>query len=287
MDSETHLHIFEMHRGRLFGIAYRMLGSAMEAEDMVQEAYLRFAQTPLAQVAVPAAYLTRVITNLCLDHLKSAATQRENYVGQWLPEPLDTQALPDSEVDSLSMAFMVILESLSPAERAVFLLHEVFDYGYGEIASFIGKEEAACRQLLHRAKAHVAASRPRYQASAEAHQNILQRFILAVGQGDMDGLLSLLAADAVAYSDGGGKASAALHPLVGVEAILRLLMGLRRLAPEGLAVHMRQINGQMALILCVNGLVESVTTLETDGEKIHVLRFMRNPDKLRHISCLA
>ncbi|HRE46454.1 MAG TPA: RNA polymerase sigma-70 factor [Aggregatilineales bacterium] len=275
---------FERQRRRLFGIAYRMLSSVMEAEDIVQEAYLRYQTASLEAIREPDAYLTRIVTNLCLDRLKSAAAQREVYVGEWLPEPLPTpDDLTESESETISMAFLLILERLSPVERAVFLLHEVFDYSYAEIAVFVGKDEVACRQVLHRAKAHVMAQRPRYHAAPDAHQAILTKFVTAVTLGDMDGLLALLAEDAVGYSDGGGKVHASPKPIVGAAIVARLLVSSRRLISPETTLEVRTINGTAALILRVGGAAQSVISLETDGAKIQVVRIVLNLDKLRHL----
>ena len=207
---------FEEYRSLLFAMAYRMLGSAMEAEDIVQEAYLRYRATPPASIRTLKSFLTTIVHHLCIDHLRSAQAQRENYVGPWLPEPIITGfgAAPISPLhqitdrESISMAFLVLLESLSPLERAVFLLREVFDYQYVEIAQITERDEAACRQLYSRAKKHLREHRPRFPASPEAHAKMVGRFMDACSAGDIDGLTSLLAEDVTAWMDSGGKVAA-------------------------------------------------------------------------------
>jgi RNA polymerase sigma-70 factor (ECF subfamily) len=278
---------FENYRPMLFGIAYRMLGSVMEAEDMVQEAYLRFQATPSDSIRAPKAFLATVVTRLCLDHLKSAQEKRTTYFGPWLPEPLLTTDAPPQKIieqESISMAFLVLLESLSPAERAVFLLHEVFDYGYAEIAQIVGKEEAACRQLLHRAKKHVNEHRPRFQPSPEVHQELLGKFMMAAGSGDFEGLTNLLAEDVVTYGDGGGKVPAAPKPTVGRTLVARLMLGLVKQSVNlGYAFEIGQFNGQPGLLYRKDSQIQGVTLLEIYDGKIHAIRTIVNPDKLKHL----
>ncbi len=283
---------FEQYRHLLFAIAYRMLGSAMEAEDMVQEAYLRFQAVPPDSIQSHKALLTTIITRLCLDHLKSARVQREAYIGPWLPEPiltagdgasLTTPAARFSEYESISMAFLVLLEQLSPLERAVFLLREVFDYEYSEIAAIVKREEAACRQLYSRAKKHIAEHRPRFEPSPETHQRILSEFMHAVEAGEVDRFMSLLAEDVTWTADGGGKIAAAAHPLQGRAIVMRLLSGLIRMRPASTSYAIAQVNGEAALIIRVDGRVFSVFTIETDGQRIIAVRAIVNPDKLAHL----
>lgn len=277
---------FEAHRSRLFAIAYRMLGSRTEAEDMVQEAFLRWQAAPHEQVESARAYLSTIITRLCLDQLKSARAQRETYVGPWLPEPLRTGSLPTNEpVDpqSISLAFMVLLEALSPVERAVYLLHEVFDYSHAEVAAIVGKEEAACRQLFHRARAHIQERRPRFAPSRADHERLLTGFLTAVQAGDLEGLRGMLAKDAVTWSDGGGKRLAARNLIHGADANARLFLGLARKAQPGFELEFAEINGWPALIMRQDGEVSDVLGIETDGAQIHAVYLMRNPDKLRGI----
>ncbi len=273
---------FESYRPLMFAIAYRMLGSAMEAEDIVQEAYLR-AQTA-QQIESPKAFLSTVVTHLCLDQLKSAQTQRETYLGPWLPEPVITPQTPFDRYELISMAFLVLLESLTPVERAVFLLREVFDYGYDEIARIVGKEEAACRQLFHRAKVHLADHRPRFPASAEEHDQMLMRFMQATSGGDLDGFTSLLAEEVTLWSDGGGKAQAATRPVYGRDHVGRFLHGLFKRTPANLTFGVREVNGRSAIVVWYDtGAPYVVITFEIDDGLITSFRLIRNPDKLQHI----
>src|SRR5690349_12226979 len=254
---------FMEQRPLLFGIAYRMLGSGAEAEDVVQDAYLRFrAATADAESAEairsPRAYLATIVTRLCLDQLKSARARREQfYIGPWLPEPLpigadDPELLPGrrlEEQESLSMALLVLLESLAPLERAAFVLHHVFDYSFGEVADLTGRREDACRQAFHRARASLAQRRPRYHATAEAAARLTDAFVQAAGSGDVQQLTSLLANDVVCWSDGGGKASAATRPLYGPEPIVRFTIGVARKLLPGLSVAIEPANGSPAIVL--------------------------------------
>lgn len=283
---------FEEYRSLLFAIAYRMLGSAMEAEDIVQESYLRYRATPPESIRTLKSFLTTIVHHLCIDHLKSAQAQRETYVGPWLPEPVITgdgasllfplRRITDQE--SISMAFLVLLESLSPLERAVFLLREVFDYEYTEIAEITGRSETACRQLFSRAKKHIKENRPRVPASPEAHAKMAARFMEAFTAGDIDSLMTLLAEDVTVWSDGGGKVvGAALHPIQGRDKVLRGIRSLLAHAPEGTTVEVIEANGLPALLIRVKGQIVSVLTLEVDGNFIRAMRSVANPDKLAHL----
>jgi RNA polymerase sigma-70 factor (ECF subfamily) len=282
---------FEEYRSLLFAIAYRMVGSAMEAEDIVQEAYLRYRATPPESIRTLKSFLTTIVHHLCIDHLKSA--QRENYVGPWLPEPIITgddasllsplRQITDRE--SISMAFLVLLESLSALERAVFLLREVFDYEYAEIAQITGRNEAACRQLFSRAKKHISEHRPRFPASPEAHAKMVGRFMEACIAGDMHGLMSLLAEDVTAWSDGGGKVSgAARQPIHGSDKVARSIIGALSRAPEDTTVEVIEANGLPALLMRIKGQIFSVLTLEVEGDVIRAVRSVANPDKLAHLN---
>lgn len=273
---------FEQHRPRLWAIAYRMLGSASDAEDIVQEAYLRARNMPSEGVESEQAYLSAVVTRLCLDHWKSARIRRETYVGPWLPEPVRT----DEPVDpaSISLAFLVLLESLTPLERAVYLLSQVFDYSHEEIARIVGRDEASCRQLLHRARTHVAAQRPRFAPSPEAHRRLLEGFVDACMRGDLKQLEQLLATDVTSYADGGGKVTAARRPQVGVDKVARLYLALFRKAPAGAAGDIELINGLPALVIRVAGHVVGVVEIETDGARILAVRAVVNPDKLARLT---
>ncbi len=284
---------FEEYRSLLFAIAYRMLGSAMEAEDIVQEAYLRYRATLPESIRTLKSFLTTIVYHLCIDHLKSAQVQRETYVGPWLPEPIITgdgasrlsplRQITDRE--SISMAFLVLLESLSPLERAVFLLREVFDYEYTEIAQITGRNEAACRQLFSRAKKHISDHRPRFPASPEAHTKMVGRFMEACIAGDMDGLMSLLVEDVTVWSDSGGKVSgAARQPIQGRDRVARAMIGNAARAPEGTTLEVIEANGFPALLIRVKGQVVGVLTLEVEGDFIRAIRNVANPDKLAHLN---
>lgn len=285
---------FNQVRTYLFAIAYRMLGSVMDAEDMVQETYLRWQQAVDSgeEIESPQAYLAAILTRLCIDYLRLARVQRETYVGEWLPEPLVMEAVPAGEEmtllsESLSIAFMVLLESLSPTERAAFLLREVFDYEYAEVAEIVGKEEANCRQMVSRARRRLADGRPRFQASAAEQEQITFQFAQACQHGDMAGLLQLLAEDVVEYSDGGGQVTAAIKPIYGADKVARFFLGLLKKLPPGLATRLGIANGQPAIFSYLNGQPINVTVLDIDNGRIRRLYNIVNPDKLRHIRPLA
>lgn len=283
---------FEEYRSLLFAMAYRMLGSAMEAEDIVQEAYLRYRATPPASIRTLKSFLTTIVHHLCIDHLKSAQVRRESYVGPWLPEPIITGAgaTPLSPLghiidrESISMAFLVLLESLSPLERAVFLLREVFDYEYAEIAQITGRDEAACRQLFSRAKKQIRAQRPRFPASPEAHAKMVGRFMDACMAGDMNGLMRLLAEDVTVWSDSGGKVvGAARQPIQGREKVARATIGLMARAPEGTTFEVIEANGLPTLLIRVKGQIAGLLTLQVAGDAIQAVHNIANPDKLAHL----
>ena len=283
-------------RPLLFSIAYRMVGRVSEAEDLVQEAFLRFHRAVAGgtEVGSPKAYLSAVTTRLAIDHLRSARARRERYVGAWLPEPLVTSQEPDAAAhaetaDTLSLAFLVLLERLSPVQRAVFLLHDVFGYGYDEIAKLVGKSEANCRQIAARARRHVEAGRPRFEASRRQRDELARRFFAAVDQGDTDGLVGLLAADAVLYGDGGGKAPALTAPVHGAERVARLLIGLgRRGRAVGVGYAPAEINGHPGLLtLDPDGRLLGVLALDIADGRVQTVRSIVNPDKLRHLGPLG
>ena len=284
-------------RPLLFSIAYRMLGSATDAEDIVQEAYLRFHRETAAGTAVESSksYLSAITTRLCIDHLRSARVRRESYVGTWLPEPLLTDEGSDAErhaetADSLSMGFLVLLESLTPVERAVFLLREVFEYDYDEIASVVGKSEENCRQIAVRARRQVQAGRPRFEASKAQREELARRFFQAAAEGDVEGLVGLLAADVVAYADGGGRGAAFPRPVHGRDRVARLLQGASarggRFAVAG--VRFAEINGQPgALLLDTDGVPVVAISLDIADGLVQTLHAVSNPEKLAHLRSSA
>ena len=285
--------VFTELRPLLFSIAYRMLGSATEAEDIVQEAYLRAHREGAGEATIesPKSYYSAIVTRLSIDHLRSARVRRESYVGTWLPEPLLTDAEPDAAqraeiADSLSMGFLVLLESLTPVERAVFLLREVFDYGYDEIASIVGKHEDNCRQIAVRAKRQVQAGKPRFEASKARRDELARRFFEAAAEGNVENLIGLLAADVVAYADGGGKAIAFPKPVYGREKVARVLMG-RTAGGERLGVtgiRLAEINGQPgAMFLNADGAPVAVVALDIADELVQTVHAVSNPEKLRHL----
>jgi RNA polymerase sigma-70 factor (ECF subfamily) len=285
--------VFAEFRRLLFSIAYRMLGSATEAEDIVQEAYLRFLGETAAGVRVesPKAYLSAITTRLSIDHLRSARVRRESYVGTWLPEPLVTDEDPLTEraaetADSLSMGFLVLLESLTPVERAVFLLREVFEYDYAEIASIVGKSEDNCRQIANRSRRQVQAGRPRFEASKAQREELAHRFFEAAAKGDVEGLVGMLAADVVAYADGGGKVAAFPHPIHGRDGIARLLQGpaARGWRSSLAAMRLAEINGQPgALFFDHDGVPVVAVSLDIVDDQVQTLRAVSNPEKLAHL----
>jgi RNA polymerase sigma-70 factor, ECF subfamily len=289
-------HAYQELRPLLFSIAYRMVGSVSEAEDLVQEAFLRFhrATRDGTEIDSPKSYLSAVTTRLAIDHLRSARVRREQYVGAWLPEPLVTDTEPDAAehaatADTLSMAFLVLLERLSPVQRAVFLLHDVFGYGYAEIAPLVGRSEENCRQIATRARRHVEAGRPRFETSRHQREELAGRFFAAVEQGDTDGLVGLLAADAVLYGDGGGKAPALTAPVHGAERVARLLLGLaRRGRAVGVGYAPAEINGHPGLLtLDPDGRLLGVLALDIADGHVQTVRSIVNPDKLRHLGPLG
>ncbi len=280
-------------RPRAFAIAYRMLGSVTEAEDVVQEALLRLHGVLEAgeKIEVPEAYLATVVTRLGINRLRSAQRQRESYVGEWLPEPVVTGGLDDPAVhaemsDSLSLAFLVLLERLSPEQRAVFLLREVFDYGYDAIAEIVGKSEAACRQLAVRARRQVEQDRPRFEASGQEHNDLARMFMTAAQTGDLDGLEALLAHDVALHGDGGGKVRAIAQPLFGRRRVARTVLNWVRVVMgiEGFSTRPVEVNGHPgALGLDGQQRVLFALSLDIADGQIQDIRSIVNPDKLRHL----
>ncbi|HSK87912.1 MAG TPA: RNA polymerase sigma-70 factor [Anaerolineales bacterium] len=279
------IEIFNQSRPRLFALAYRMVGSAMDAEDLLQETLVRWLAAP-NNIQSPPAYLTTVLTRLCIDHLRLARVQREEYLGPWLPEPITITSPPDSSelADSISLAFLVLLETLSPPERAAFLLREVFDYSYKEIAHMIGKNEANCRQIVKRAREHLVARRPQFEASEEEHKRLVAEFAQACFAGNLNGLLALLTNDVTLYPDGGGKVKTALRPIQSANNVARfLLAGMEFFLPEGFTPSWVNINGQPGMIGYVNGQPYVVLAFDISAGHIHTIYMILNPDKLRHI----
>jgi RNA polymerase sigma-70 factor, ECF subfamily len=286
--------VFNTDRPLLFSIAYRMLGSASDAEDILQDAWLRYRSADEATIRSPRAFATTIVTRLCLDRLKSARTAREKYVGPWLPEPVLTSEVerPDSvlqRAESVTLAFLVLLETLSPEERAVFLLKDIFEYGHSEIAEMLGITIDNSRQLLHRAKARLAEGRPRLTGSPGARRAVAERFARAFASGDASALTELLASDVGMWSDGGGKVSAARRPLVGRDEVLNFLVGVQRTAQnagltEDATLAIEDVNSEPALVLRVGQRLESVFVLSIEDETISAIRVVRNPDKLAHIN---
>jgi RNA polymerase sigma-70 factor (ECF subfamily) len=284
---------FQELRPYLFAIAYRMLGSASDAEDVVQDAYLRAASGASNGIRSSKAYLATIVTRLCLDRLKSARAMREQYVGAWLPEPVLTAEGADVEGPAerhewITLAFLTLLESLSPQERAVFLLREVFEYGYDEIARTVGLTPANCRQIFHRARGHVAGA-PLSHARARPHQaTVVERFKTALQAGDADAATALLAADVTLQADGGGKAPAARWPLAGQEQVARLLHGIIRAAARvrgevDIVLHTAVVNAEPAVLIWLNGRLDTVFVCGVEEDRIARIFALRNPEKLRHL----
>lgn len=278
---------FSAHRSRLFALAYRMLGTATDAEDVLQEAHLRFSEQR-AEVQHPKRWLEQVVTRLCLDQLKSARARREEYVGPWLPEPLETEGArlrgTPVDPDSVSIAFLTLLERLSPLERAVFVLVEIFDYSAEEAATALGREPPAVRQLLHRARAHVRAAKPRFAPSREAHLAILGAFFTAVQTGDVKKVESFLARDARAVMDGGGQVKTALKVVRGADRVARMFTGRAGKIDPSLRFEVREVNGWPALVILRDVAIVSVAVIETDGGVVFGISVCMNPAKLAAMS---
>jgi RNA polymerase sigma-70 factor (ECF subfamily) len=291
--------VYEDLRPLLFSIAYRMLGSVTEAEDVVQEAFVRYQRALRdgggGEIESPKAYLSAVATRLAIDQLRSARARRERYVGEWLPEPLvsdgplDDVAGHAEQADSLSMAFLLVLERLSPVERAVFLLHDVFDYGYDEVARIVGKTEDNSRQIAARARRHVTEMKPRFEASRQKREELADRFFGAVEDGDMDELVDLLSSDVMVVGDNGGTKPAWPRPIVGRDRVVKLLVGMGRQTREmGVTIRRARINGQPgALFLDREGRLMYVMLIDVSGGAVQTVRSVINPAKLRHLGPLA
>lgn len=284
------IEIFNTHRSLLFGIAYRMLAQVGEAEDVVQETWLRWQKQDPATVRSAKAWLVATTTRLCIDRLRSARHQRETYYGVWLPEPLMPVTEADGAAaaelaDSLGMAFMLMLEALGPAERAVFLLREVFDYDYAEVAAIVGKSEAACRQIVSRAKQNLQA--PARHAPAqptEQARKLVETFLAATSSGDLAQVLALLAEDSRLFSDGGGKVRAAGRPILGADHVSRFLIGVWPKFVGTMEPRRIDINGSPGLLMILNGVVQYAFSFELAGDRVRAIYIICNPDKLRHLA---
>jgi RNA polymerase sigma-70 factor, ECF subfamily len=283
----ANVQIFAGHRDRLFGIAYRMLGSRADAEDVLQDAWLRWHEQDAAELRSTEAWLTTMVTRLAIDRLRAAKTQRTTYFGPWLPEPLAEAEVPTPQshaefASDLSLAFMLLLERLGEEERAAFILHDVFDCDYDDIAETLGKTTPACRQLVHRARERVATERRRFRVDEEARIAMLNRFIAAAKSGDFNSIKSMFAPDARMTSDGGGKAVAVIRPLHGAERIARLWWAIsrRREAPH-IERRLVRVNGEVGFAFFYKGRMHSVATVDTDGHHIYGYYSIANPDKLR------
>ncbi len=278
-------------RPLLISIAYEMVGAVGAAEDIVQEAFLRFHREVAigTQIESPRAWLSTVVTRLAIDHVRSARVRREAYFGTWLPEPLLTDPAPDAAryveiAEALSMAFLVLLERLSPVERAVFLLRDVFEFGFDEIADIVGKSEANCRQIAVRARRHIRDERPRFEASRERRETLARRFFEAVGAGSTDGLVDLLATEVVLYTDGGGQGPAFPEPIHGRESVTRIFSGYRPAALGAVEQRFAELNGQPGVVfLDAEGRAVAVIALDIADGQILAVRAISNPDKLRHL----
>lgn len=272
--------VFDAHRARLIRVAYRMLGSVADAEDVLQDAFLRWLDVERDKVLEPAAYLRRVVTRLCLDRLKSVRRERAAYAGPWLPEPVVESG--EGEADDVTLPLLMALERLSPLERAAFLLHDVFGYDFVQVADMIDRNPASCRQLAARARAHVHAGRPRYPMPRDRGFEIAKAFFAASREGDIDGLRNLLATDITLYAEGGGKAPARPTPVSGLEAVVRLFTLVFDLSDSRLLRYAR-INGLSGFVTIENGNILQTTALEIDDGRVAAVYVVRNPDKLRHL----
>jgi len=278
---------FQAHRPLLLNIAYRMLGSYAEAEDVVQEAWLRW-HAQDQEIQTPKPWLTRTVTRLCLDSLKSARSKRETYVGSWLPEPVPTdKPSPFGDAvelaDSLSLALLAVLERLSPMERAAFLLREIFDYSYKQLADILDVSEENCRQIAHRARARVRSERPKFKVDPQEREDLLQRFGQAAASGELENLVALFHEGITLWSDGGGKVKATLRPVYGPQKVARFFRGIKDKIPTDLSIQIRQINGEAALVYMLGQEPFSVIALDVEDGLIRGVLMVRNPEKLKQI----
>jgi RNA polymerase sigma-70 factor, ECF subfamily len=286
--------VFEAQRDFMFAVAYRMLGTVTDAEDAVQDAWLRWSAAPRSELANPRAYLARIVANTALNRLRSARARREAYVGPWLPEPLLTETRPDAAAqaelaESVAVAMLVVLESLTPEERAVFVLREVFGFSHAEIGAALGRSGAAVRQLAHRAREHVQARRPRFDVDRNQQREVTQRFLAAAAGGDIEGLITVLAPDVRLLTDGGGKVRAALRPIIGAGKVARFIAAIssrpyRGIEISGMSLKATEINGGMGMLATAGGQAMAVLTLAVADGRITAIQLLTNPDKLSAIN---
>jgi len=282
---------FNTHRPALFGIAYRMLGRVSEAEDVMQEVWIRWQKQDAAEIQSPKAWLVATTTRLSIDELRSARREREDYYGVWLPEPLVGEATDTPDrladlTDSMTMAFMMMLETLGPVERAVFLLREVFDYDYADTAAIVGKSEANCRQILRRSKAQMQGNKPPPQSPNDQARRVVEQFALATSTGEIDRLLDLLMEDVTIYSDGGGKVKAAGLPIRTADRASRFLVGIQRKLPADTAYRFATVNGMPGMLLLSGGQIYGAYSFDIEGNRVRNLYGIWNPEKLRHLARL-
>ncbi len=294
MPTVSDTEVFEAHRGLMFAMAYRMLGSVADAEDAIQDAWLRWTAVPRSDIAEPRAYLVRIITNTALNRLRSARARRESYIGPWLPEPVLTDASPDAAeraelAESVSVAMLVVLESLAPEERAAFVLREVFGFAPAEIGEALGRSDAAVRQLVHRAREHVRARRPRFDVDKGQQREVTERFLAAATGGDLDQLMEVLAPEVRLTGDGGGIARAPLRPIVGAAKVVRFIAAISGrpymgIEISGMAIDIAEINGSPGVVVSAAGrVITTMTAVVADG-RITEIQLIANPDKLRAIT---
>ncbi|MFN8575271.1 MAG: RNA polymerase sigma-70 factor [Candidatus Sericytochromatia bacterium] len=284
----NHLELFNKYKNILFNVAYRMLSSVMDSEDILQETYLKWQSINLEEIKSHKSYLITIVTRLCIDYLNSSKNKREEYIGIYLPEPLitDNYEAPEyiiEKKESVSTAFLLLMEKLSPYERAVFILHELFDYSYLEISKIIEKSETNCRQILHRANEHISKDKKRFNTTKEQQINIITKFFDACNKADLEGLINLLSNEIVLVSDGGGKAIAVKYPLVGAEKVAKFFIGLRQKSPSDYNIKIREINNNIAFIGYSNNKIINVVVLEINDNLVSSFYIIVNPDKLNNI----
>jgi RNA polymerase sigma-70 factor (ECF subfamily) len=290
----TDAEVFQAHRDLMFAVAYRMLGTISDAEDAIQDAWLRWSAAPRADIADQRAYLAKIVVNTALNRLRAARARRESYIGPWLPEPMLTETRPDPAeqaelADSVSLAMLVVLESLTPEERAVFVLREVFALSYGEIGAALGRPDATVRQIAHRAREHVQARRPRFDVDRDQQRAVTERFLDAATGGDIEGLMAVLAPNVTLLTDGGGKAKAALRPITGAGKVARFIAGISTRPYMGMdissmSLQTAEINGGPGTLITVSGYPVALVTLTVADGQITAIQLLANPDKLSAIA---